>query len=280
MPSFFAASVSFCHWSRPWCADISDSERVSVYFTGLPSRRATAQMIHSSGVVCSLPPKPPPTSGAMTRILDSGTPVVAASANRRMCGIWVADHIVICSPVGSTTTERGSMKAGISRCWRNSRSMTMPSLRASEMAASTSPPVPASAGVEDPERRLVGAEVGVREHLVLRGLLEVERGGQLLVVDVDELGGVAGLGRAARDHDRDDLAGERDPVDRHRQVVRGHLVRGDRPGVDADALALAEVGAGEHGDDVGRRLGLAGVDVGDRARARTGCAPSPRAACR
>ena len=23
-----------------------------------------------------------------------------------MCGIWVADHIVICSPVGSTTVER------------------------------------------------------------------------------------------------------------------------------------------------------------------------------
>ena len=26
--------------------------------------------------------------------------------------------IVICSPVGSTTTERGSMNAGMSRCWR------------------------------------------------------------------------------------------------------------------------------------------------------------------
>ena len=81
----------------------------------------------------------------MTRIFDSGTPVVAASANRRMCGIWVADHMVICSPVGSTTVERGSMKAGISRCWRYSRSMTMPSPRAFSMASSTLPPVPASA---------------------------------------------------------------------------------------------------------------------------------------
>ncbi len=144
LPSLSAASVRVCTWSRPWWADIRLSLRVSVYFTGFDSRRATAQAIHSSGVVWSLPPKPPPTSGAMTRILLSGTPVVAARANLRMCGIWVADHIVICSPVGSTTTLRGSMKAGINRCWRYSRSMTMPLVRASAMAASTSPPVPAS----------------------------------------------------------------------------------------------------------------------------------------
>ena len=118
MPSFVAARVSCCHWSRPWWATWSDSDRVSVYFTGLPRRRATAQAIHSSGVTWSLPPKPPPTSGAMTRIFDSGTPVVAARAKRTMCGTWVADHMVICSPVGSTTTDRGSMNAGMSRCWR------------------------------------------------------------------------------------------------------------------------------------------------------------------
>ena len=145
VPSFSAASVSVCHWSRPWWALTRLSLRVSVYFTGFISRRAAAQAIHSSGVVCSLPPNPPPTSGAMTRIFDSGTPVVAASAKRRMCGIWVADHIVICSPVGSTTTERGSMNAGISRCCRYSRSITMPSVRALAIASSTLPPVPASA---------------------------------------------------------------------------------------------------------------------------------------
>ena len=142
LPSLVAASVSFCHWSRPWWPDTRDSERVSVYLQGLLIRRETHQVIHSSGVVCSLPPKPPPTSGAITRILDSGTPVVAASRNRVMCGIWVADHIVICSPVGSTTVERGSMNAGISRCWRYSRSMTMPSLRASSSTSSIARPLP------------------------------------------------------------------------------------------------------------------------------------------
>ena len=145
VPSFSADRVSFCHWSRPWWAEIIDSERVSVNLQGRPSLRATAIVANSSGVVCSLPPKPPPTSGAMTRTLDSGMPIVAAIAKRRMCGTWVADHTVICSLVGSTTVERGSMNAGTSRCWRYSRSMTMPSTRALAMASSTSPPVPASA---------------------------------------------------------------------------------------------------------------------------------------
>ena len=193
--------MSFCHWSRPWWAAISDSERVSVYLHGLPILRATDQVIHSSGVVWSLPPNPPPTSGAITRILDSGTPVVAASRNRVMWGICVADHIVICSPVGSTTVDRGSMNAGISRCWRNSRSITTPLARASAIASSTLPPLPCACGVQLPEGRLVGAEVRVGEDLVLRGLLEVEHRGQDLVLDVDELGRVAGFGGAARGHD-------------------------------------------------------------------------------
>ncbi len=81
-------------WSRPWWALISDSLRVSVHLIGLPSLRASSRMSSSSGVTCSLPPKPPPTSGATTRSLCSGMPVVMASMRRRMCGTWVADHIV------------------------------------------------------------------------------------------------------------------------------------------------------------------------------------------
>ena len=191
-----------------------------MYFTGLPSRRPTAQAIHSSGVTWSLPPKPPPTSGAITRIFDSGTPVVAASANRTMCGIWVADHIVYCSPVGSTTTERGSMNAGISRCWRYSRSITMPSVRALRDGLLDVAAGAGRGGVEDPERGLVGAEVGVRQDRVGRGLLEVERGRQLVVLDVDQLGGVARLGGGAGHDHGDDLAGEGDPVGGHRRVRR------------------------------------------------------------
>ena len=145
VPSFSADRVSFCHWSRPWWAESNDSDRVSVYLTGLPSRRDTAMVTYSSGVVCSLPPKPPPTSGAMTRTLDSEMPIVAEMRNRRMWGTCVADQTVICSWVGSTTTDLGSMKAGMRRCCRYSRSMTMPSVRALAMASSTLPPEPCSA---------------------------------------------------------------------------------------------------------------------------------------
>jgi hypothetical protein len=60
----------------------------------------------------------------MTRSLCSGTPVTIASISRRMCGIWVEDHIVKLSPEGWTTTARGSMKAGMSRCWTNRRLTT------------------------------------------------------------------------------------------------------------------------------------------------------------
>ena len=82
-----------------------------MYLAGLPSWRATMMVATSSGVTSSFPPKPPPTSGAMMRNLPSGIPWESVSMVRRMCGIWVADQIVIWSPapLGSHTVERGSM---------------------------------------------------------------------------------------------------------------------------------------------------------------------------
>ena len=146
VPSRLAAIVMSWIWSRPWWADSSDSERVSVHFTGLPSLTDAARTRISSGVTCSLPPKPPPTSGAITRSLCSATPAVAAASVLRMCGICVADHMVSCSPDGSTTTERGSMNAGMSRCWRNRRRTTIASgsFSAAAIASFALPPVPAS----------------------------------------------------------------------------------------------------------------------------------------
>ncbi len=141
VPSRFAVIVMFWIWSRPWWADISDSERDSVYFTGLFSRRATSTLMISSGVTGILPPNPPPTSGAMTRTLCSGMPSVSASITRRMCGICVADQTVTLSPDGCTTTERGSMNAGIRRCWMKRR-LTVTSASAS--AWSMGAPVPAA----------------------------------------------------------------------------------------------------------------------------------------
>ena len=95
---------------------MSDSDRDSVYFTGLPSLRATKVQMNSSGVICSLPPNPPPTSGAMTRIFCSGMPSDRAPNVRRTCGTCVDDHSVMPSPSGWATVERGSRKAGMRRC--------------------------------------------------------------------------------------------------------------------------------------------------------------------
>ena len=67
----------------------------------------------------SFEPKPPPTSGAITRSFASGIPVASVRVVRRMCGICVADHIVYSPWVGTgcTITPLGSIAFGISRFW-------------------------------------------------------------------------------------------------------------------------------------------------------------------
>ena len=74
LPSASAAILIRCHWSRPWCTVMLPSLRDSVHLTGLPTLRATSTASTSSAVTCSLEPKPPPTSGAMTRRFCSGMP--------------------------------------------------------------------------------------------------------------------------------------------------------------------------------------------------------------
>ena len=74
----------------------------------------------------------------MTRSFVSGIPVVPERVTLAMCGTWVADHIVYSSVArtGCTSTLRGSIAFGISRCWRYC-SLTVTA--ASEKSLSTSP---------------------------------------------------------------------------------------------------------------------------------------------
>ena len=67
------------------------SERVSVHLTGRSSLRARARISASSPYTCSLAPKPPPTSGATTRILSSDMPSTPLSTKRAMWGTWVEE---------------------------------------------------------------------------------------------------------------------------------------------------------------------------------------------
>ncbi len=205
VPSLFAVIVMSWIWSRPWWADISDSDRDSVNLAGLPSLRATSVVITSSGVTGIFPPNPPPTSGAMTRTFCSSMPSVSASIVRRMCGIWVADQTVTPSLLGCTTVERGSMNDGMSRCWMNLRLTvtSAPVERIVDRLAGAG-----GSGLEDPG---VGpVRRGVRVHevgAVGDRLLHVQHGRQHLVLDVDALERVLCLDLGACGDDGDGLTG-------------------------------------------------------------------------
>ena len=126
--------------------------------------------------------------------------------------------------------------------------------------------------LELPRVAVVRAQVVVQDRgVVAERSLDVAHRRQLLVVDLDELGGVLGERPAVRDHDRDAVAGVARLVDRERPVRRQLDVLGDGPGARQPARPLVgEVGAGERRDDA---LGLAcgrEVDARGSARARTG----------
>ena len=242
VPSFSAARVSFCHWSRPWWAAISDSERVSVYFTGRPRRRASAIAIHSSGVGLQLAAEATAHVGrdhAQLRLRDAHRRGEREPQDVRDLGGGPHGDLLAggVDHHGAGLHERRDQPLLAVLPLDHDAAVARLADRVLDVAAGAG-----LAGVEHPERRLVGAEVGVREHLVLRGLLEVDRGGELVVVDVHELGGVARLGGGAGHDHGHDLAGERDPVDRDRGVHGSLLLRRDRPGVDQDALHVRDVG--------------------------------------
>src|ERR671917_1137566 len=113
------------------------SVRVAVPLTGLPVRRAHQQASTSSPYIWSLDPKPPPTSGATTRILSSVSPSWIERMTRAMWGICVALHIVSLLWRHSATAPRGSIAAPAVR-WLTIRFSTTTS--ASRNAPSTSPP--------------------------------------------------------------------------------------------------------------------------------------------
>ena len=165
------------------------------------------------------------------------------------------------------------MNAGISRCWRNRRSITTPSARAAAIASSTSPPVPASRGVEDPGgaacwcrgRRGRGPRPSSTRLAPCRAPPAAPRSRRRPGRRV------AGLAVGPGDDDGHGLAGERRPGRRPAPGGRGHHVLGDRPRARQAALLGVEVGAGEHRDDAGRGLGGRGVERGD-PRVREGAA--------
>ena len=97
-PSFFTPIRTLAIWSRPWWQTCMFSERVSIHLTGRSSLRAAQQSRTSSPYICSLEPKPPPTSGATARTRSWPMPRRIPRNRRTKCGTWVLVQIVSSSP--------------------------------------------------------------------------------------------------------------------------------------------------------------------------------------
>ena len=66
------------------------SLRVSVHVTGLLNRSASFASTGNSAYIPAFAPKPPPTSGAITRIVSASRCNASASLSFKLCGICVA----------------------------------------------------------------------------------------------------------------------------------------------------------------------------------------------
>ena len=253
LPSRSAASRSRCHWSRPWCTVMLPSLRDSVHLTGRPSLRAISTASTSSAVTCSLDPKPPPTSGAMTRMFCSGIPVTRASMTRSTCGIWVD------GPEGELPAHaRADHRARLHRA----RDQPLLAVRALDHHGRVAEGRVQVALGEDEVEALVARLVHLGRR-VLQRRPHVEHRRKLLVVDFDG-GQRVGRGVAVAGHDAGHgLADVAHLVHRHRRVRRDHDVRGDRPGAGQAALLGGEVRAGVGGDHPRLVPGRADVHRGD-----------------
>ena len=194
VPSFSAARVSFCHWSRPWWPDTSDSSASRCTSTGLPSRRPTAQAIHPPGHLELAAEAAADVGGddADLRLRYAGRGGQGEAQDVRDLGgrvhrtarRWVDDdrarlHERRDEPLLAVLAlDHDAVAAGLAD-------------RVLDGAAGAG-----LAGVEDPAptcwcRRGRGARDGVGG-----GVLRSSAAGSSSYLDVDELGGVAGLGGA------------------------------------------------------------------------------------
>ena len=94
--------------SRRWPTAKNSSRREKTSLTGRPAARASAATWPSKWK-SHFAPKPPPSSGTITRTFDSGIPSVWATPARAAYGTWVDDQTVTLSPCHCATIARGSI---------------------------------------------------------------------------------------------------------------------------------------------------------------------------
>ncbi len=177
------------------------SLRVSVQRTGLPSLHATRRAAVSS-TLNVLAPKPPPTSGAITRIWSGSRPSVSASRIWSWCGVCV-DSQAVSRPSGpsSAAHDRGSSGHGAMR-WLSSVPETTTSQPSNSFSSWSGEPERAATFVP------ASGKSSVSSFAASSGLTTPAAGRSRR----DELGGVCSRGAVVADHDRDDVADEADDV--------------------------------------------------------------------
>ena len=186
LPSSFAASSISWTTSRPWIVARHASERSSIHLTDLPSRRAIGITIMSSAYTSTLEPKPPPTSGAITRTFASGIPSTSVYAVRMMCGACVEVKTVM-SPVAGT---RRTSTARLDR----RRDQPLLAVALLDRDRSVREHLVDLARGERPRVAAVARDLVVDERRSgLERLLDVGHGRERLVARRHELGGVLGL---------------------------------------------------------------------------------------
>ena len=260
LPVAVGAEREVTRCARPCGSPTMLSLRVSVQRTGLPSRRAS-QATSMSSTPSIFAPKPPPTSGLMTRTWSG----------------LEAEHCREPLPVlvGRLRREPGGEPAvgahlGRSRA-RLERARRHP-------LADQRPGDDDVAAVEEVLVVLRLAAACRRRSSPPRGrgaprrsrLLHVGDDRQRVVVDRHELGRVRTGGAVLADHDRDDLADEADDVRRDERTLhpgRHAERRRRRHGADVDVRA---------GQDLHARQGLGGRWRRSRSRARARAASGRR----
>src|SRR6185369_4633411 len=186
-------------WSRPCVIPTRFSLRVSTHRSARPVCLAAQATRIASRSIPTLAPKPPPTSGATTRMASGSRPKAPAMINRLIWAFWVLTHTVSLPPVHMAAAARPSMGTGATRWFTMSRETTtsQPSNAVSPAGWATATFDPASGN---------------------SSVCPVHDRGEGLIVHADQLGGVLALVAVVGQHHGHRLTHEPHPVHRQQRL--------------------------------------------------------------
>ena len=186
------------------------SRRSSVNFTGRSSCLAAHGTSTSSGHGCMIfTPKPPPTSGVITSTSVSARSSLAATAARTPVEVWVEVHR---RRSAGLRIPAGQHAAAFHRGRRGPLDVQV-ELQHARGGGDDRGGV---AVLLHRVRRDVAGHVGMHEVLGFPGRVDTDHGGQFLITDVDQVGGVFGQVAIGGDDHDDGLADVVDLILRQR----------------------------------------------------------------